>query len=147
MIFCKKRQRNGQVERKREWRGSLSKLVLLPGNRLLALLWSQVLKGVGMVPILNFALGANFDPQGWILSLGDEVSTWNSLFAPPFFWECSPLGMNKGVNIPPRGRMSPLRAKFTPRGKLQPWGQTMLLKRAQDLKPGVIFHVMLQCRF
>jgi hypothetical protein len=42
--------------------------------------------------------------------------------------ECSPLGVNKGVNIPPRGQSSPLGAKFIPRGWLHPWGQTMLLK-------------------
>jgi hypothetical protein len=32
------------------------------------------------------------------------------------------------VNIPPNRQSLPLGAKFTPRGKLNPWGQTMLLK-------------------
>jgi hypothetical protein len=30
--------------------------------------------------------------------------------------ECSPLGVNEGVNIPPRVQISPLGANFTPRG-------------------------------
>jgi hypothetical protein len=48
---------------------------------------------------------------------------------------CSPLGVNKGVNFPPRTQSftpgetpGSLWSKFTPRGKLHPWGQTMLLK-------------------
>jgi hypothetical protein len=40
----------------------------------------------------------------------------------------SPLGVNEGVNISLRGQSSPLGAKITERGKLHPWGQTMLLK-------------------
>jgi hypothetical protein len=42
--------------------------------------------------------------------------------------ECTPLGVNKGVNIPPRGQVSPLGAKFTPRGQLHPWGPTHVVK-------------------
>jgi hypothetical protein len=41
-----------------------------------------------------------------------EVIPWglNSLFAPPFFLtvESSTLGVNEGMNIPPRGQISPL---------------------------------------
>jgi hypothetical protein len=32
--------------------------------------------------------------------------------------ECTPLGVNKGVNIPPRGQISPLGAKFSPWGEV-----------------------------
>jgi hypothetical protein len=31
--------------------------------------------------------------------------------------ECSPLGVNEGVNIPPRGQISPLGVKFNPVGQ------------------------------
>jgi hypothetical protein len=77
---------------------------------------------------LNFAPNPRGEvvPQGWILSPKCEVIPcgWSSLFAPLFVRtvECWPLGVNEGVNIPPRGTI------FTPRGKLHPWGQTMLLK-------------------
>jgi hypothetical protein len=37
--------------------------------------------------------------------------------------QCSSLGVNEGVNIPPRGQISPLGAKLTPRVKLTPGGQ------------------------
>jgi hypothetical protein len=53
------------------------------------------------------------------------------LFAPFFLLnikECTHLGVNKGVNNPPRGESLPLVAKLTPRGKLHLWGQLMLLK-------------------
>jgi hypothetical protein len=42
--------------------------------------------------------------------------------------------VNEGVNIPPRGKSSPLGAKFTPRSKLHPWGQTMLLKTGLSIE-------------
>jgi hypothetical protein len=65
-------------------------------------------------------------PYGWSYPLGVKFSVH------PFILlnsrEYSPLGINKGVNIPPRGQSSPLGAKFTSRVKLYPWGQTMLLK-------------------
>jgi hypothetical protein len=41
---------------------------------------------------------------------------------------CSPLGVNKGVNIPPRGQISPLGAKFTPRDEVHPWGPGVKLR-------------------
>jgi hypothetical protein len=33
--------------------------------------------------------------------------------------ECSPVGVNEGVNIPPRGQISPLGVKVTPRGEVK----------------------------
>jgi hypothetical protein len=36
--------------------------------------------------------------------------------------ECSPLGVNKGVYIPPRGQISPLGTKFIPKSEVHPWG-------------------------
>jgi hypothetical protein len=63
--------------------------------------------------------GMNFVPLWWIYPLGENFSETV---------QCSPLGVNKGVNIPPRRQGSPLGAKFTPRGKLYPWGQTILQK-------------------
>jgi hypothetical protein len=55
-------------------------------------------------PIPNFAHRGEVFPWGW-----------NSLFAPPFFYinnrECSPLGVNKGVNILRRGQILPLGAR------------------------------------
>jgi hypothetical protein len=76
-------------------------------------------------PFLTSPIGANIDPRGefvpqkWILSPGAGSEAipcgWNYLFAPPFFYinnrECSPLGVNKVVNIPPRGQISPLGAR------------------------------------
>jgi hypothetical protein len=44
--------------------------------------------------------------------------------------ECSPLGVNEGVNIPPRGQITPLGAKFTPRDKVHPWGPGVKLRMA-----------------
>jgi hypothetical protein len=64
-------------------------------------------------------LGANLIPRGkvvpweWILTLRGQVFLWgwNSLFSPPFFYvnsrDCSPLGVNEGVNIPPRDKLHP----------------------------------------
>jgi hypothetical protein len=100
-------------------------------------------------PFFTSPLGANFYPPGaklsprvprTILSPRGEVIPWgrNSLFAPPFFYlnsrKSPPLGVNERVNIPPRRQISPLGAKFTPRGKLHPWGQTMLLKLASGVR-------------
>jgi hypothetical protein len=84
-------------------------------------------------PILNFAPRGKLWPPGAIFPLGVKLSPGggNSLFAPPFSQtvECSPLGVNEGVNIPPRGQSSPLRgqvhpwgAKFTPEGPSSPLG-------------------------
>jgi hypothetical protein len=38
--------------------------------------------------------------------------------------------VNEGVNIPPRGQISPLGAKFTPRGEVYPWGPGVKLRMA-----------------
>jgi hypothetical protein len=46
--------------------------------------------------------------------------------------ECSPLGVNEGVNIPPRGQISPLGAKFTPRGEVIPRGPGVKLRNSSD---------------
>jgi hypothetical protein len=83
-------------------------------------------------PFLTSPLGANFDlrseavPQGWILSpggwsypLGVRLSVRPSILLNS--WQCSPLGVNKGVNIPSRGHISHLGAKFTP-GSSSPLG-------------------------
>jgi hypothetical protein len=50
-------------------------------------------------------------------------------------WECSPLGVNEGVNIHRRGQISPLEAKFTPRGEVHLWGKGVKLRLA--LRPGL----------
>jgi hypothetical protein len=38
--------------------------------------------------------------------------------------------VNEGVSIPPRGQISPLGAKFTPRGEVIPWGPGVKLRMA-----------------
>jgi hypothetical protein len=38
--------------------------------------------------------------------------------------------VNEGVNIPPRGQISPLGAKFTPSGEVIPWGPGVKLRMA-----------------
>jgi hypothetical protein len=68
-------------------------------------------------PFLTSPLGDNFHPkgevvpQGWILSSGVKLFPGGEIFCR----ECSPLGVNEGVNegvnIPPRGQFSPLGAK------------------------------------
>jgi hypothetical protein len=74
-------------------------------------------------PILNYALGANFDPKckvvppGGSYPLGVKYSVRPSIILNSR--ECSPLGVNEGVNIPPRGQISPLGAKFNPRGEVK----------------------------
>jgi hypothetical protein len=40
------------------------------------------------------------------------------------------MGVNEGVNIPPRGQISPLRAKFTHRGEVHHWGPGVKLRVA-----------------
>jgi hypothetical protein len=44
--------------------------------------------------------------------------------------ECSPLGVNEGVNFTPGGEISPLGAKFTPRDEIRPWGPGVKLRMA-----------------
>jgi hypothetical protein len=66
-------------------------------------------------PFLTSPLGANFDPrsevvpQVLILSLGVKFSVRPSILLN--IRECSPLGVNKRVKIPPRGQISTLGAK------------------------------------
>jgi hypothetical protein len=42
-------------------------------------------------------------------------------------------GVNEGVNIPRRGQISPLGAKFTPRGEVYTWGPVVKLRMALSL--------------
>jgi hypothetical protein len=78
-------------------------------------------------PFIISPLGANCDPEEQS-PLGVKSSPGGEIVCLPlqFFYvncrECSPLGVNEGVNIPPRGQNSPLGAN------VHPWGQTMLLK-------------------
>jgi hypothetical protein len=78
-------------------------------------------------PILNFALWGKLWPQG--RSCHPEVNfvPWGrsyplgvKFFVRPSILlnctECSPLGVNEGVKIPPREQFSSLGAKATPRG-------------------------------
>jgi hypothetical protein len=67
-------------------------------------------------PFLSSPPGANFYPrgevvpQGWILGVklspGVKFSVRPSILLNS--GECSPLGVNGGVNIPPRGQISPM---------------------------------------
>jgi hypothetical protein len=70
---------------------------------------------VTLRPILNFSPrdkrwppGANLFPKGWSYSLGVKFSVCPSILLNSR--KCSPLLVNKGVNIPPRGQISPLGA-------------------------------------
>jgi hypothetical protein len=89
-------------------------------------------------PFLTSPLGANFDPRGEFCPLEGEVIPWgwNSPFTPPFFKtvECSPLRVNKGVNISPRGQISPLVAKFAPgsQGWSQEWPSAYIISTYTD---------------
>jgi hypothetical protein len=51
--------------------------------------------------------------------------------------ECSPLGVNEGVNFAPRGQISSLGAKFTPRGQNSPLGAR------GEVKNGPLLHQLL----
>jgi hypothetical protein len=72
-------------------------------------------------PFLTLTLGANFDPRGGVVPQGEFCpqgvkSSPGVKFSvrPPILLnsrECSPLGVNEGVNIPPRGQISPLGAR------------------------------------
>jgi hypothetical protein len=42
--------------------------------------------------------------------------------------ECSPLGVNEGVNITPGLQISPPGAKFIPRDEIHPWGPGVKLR-------------------
>jgi hypothetical protein len=68
-------------------------------------------------PFLTSPLGANFDPQWWFLPPGGELIPWGVKFSvcPSILLKrrkSSPLGVNEGVNIPPRGQSSPLGLKL-----------------------------------
>jgi hypothetical protein len=68
-------------------------------------------------PFLTSPLGANFDPRGgvvpwgWCYPLGVKSSVHPSILLNSR--ECSPLGVNEGVNISPRRQISPLGVNFT----------------------------------
>jgi hypothetical protein len=67
--------------------------------------------------------------RGKLWPPGEKLSPRREEFVPY-------IEVNEGVSIPLRGQSSPLGANFTPRDKLHPWGQTMLLKTglwSQDL--------------
>jgi hypothetical protein len=66
-------------------------------------------------PFLTSPLGESFDPQGWSYSLGVKFIVRPSILLNSR--ECSPLGVNLGVNISPRGQSSPLGVKVTPGGQ------------------------------
>jgi hypothetical protein len=72
-------------------------------------------------PILNFTPRGKLWPHGRSCPRG-----WNSV-CPSILLvnrrECSPLGVNGVVNIPPRGQSSPQGAKFTPRDEVYPRGE------------------------
>jgi hypothetical protein len=77
-------------------------------------------------------------PLGRSYPLGVEISVRPSILLSSR--ECSPPGVNKGVNISPRGHISPLGAKFPPWGQVHPWGPGVKLRMA--LSPGaVLVHV------
>jgi hypothetical protein len=63
----------------------------------------------GLRPILNFAPWGNLCPLVVKLFPGSEILCLplHSMYSR----ECSPLGMKEGVNITPRGQISPLGAR------------------------------------
>jgi hypothetical protein len=81
--------------------------------------WQKIIWG----PFITSPLRTNFDPrdevvpQGWILSpwgrwsypLGLKFSVYSSTLLNSI--ECSPLGVNEGVNISPSEQISPLGAR------------------------------------
>jgi hypothetical protein len=60
-------------------------------------------------PILNFAPRGKLWPQGWSYPLGVKFFVRPSILLNSR--ECSPLGVNEGVNISPRRQISPLGAR------------------------------------
>jgi hypothetical protein len=92
----------------------------------------QVLKVLR--PILKFAPRGKFWPPsgeivpqgsilspgwGWSYPLGVKFSVRPSILLNSR--ECSPLGVNEGEKISPRGKFSLLGVKLTPRGEVHPW--------------------------
>jgi hypothetical protein len=63
-----------------------------------------------LTPGANLSPRGEFCPQGVKLSPGGEILC-SPLHSSTHSRECSPLGVNEGVNIPPRGRISPLGAR------------------------------------
>jgi hypothetical protein len=61
------------------------------------------------------------------LSPGDEILC--SPLHSSKHWVFTP-GVERRVNMPPKGQISPLVAKFTPRGKVHPWGPGVKLRMA-----------------
>jgi hypothetical protein len=67
---------------------------------------------------------AKLFPRGEFCPLGVKLSPGGEILCSPFHSsksiECSPMGVNEGVNIPRRGQSSTLRPilNFAPRGKL-----------------------------
>jgi hypothetical protein len=64
-------------------------------------------------PFLTSPLGENFDPRGEVVPKGqfNPLGVKLSPVCPSILLnsrECSPLGVNEGLNIPPRGQISPL---------------------------------------
>jgi hypothetical protein len=65
-------------------------------------LWPQ---GRTLIPKGKFCPpGANFVPKGWSYPLGVKFSVRPSILLNNR--ECSPLEVNEGVNIPPRGQIT-----------------------------------------
>jgi hypothetical protein len=56
------------------------------------------------------------------------------------------MGVNEGVNIPLRGQISPLVAKFTPRGEVIPWGPRVKLRMALCWAPPLAKREVFRCR-
>jgi hypothetical protein len=48
------------------------------------------------------------------------------------------MGVNKGVNFTPREQISPLEAKFIPRGESHPWGPGVNLRMAHRITISMI---------
>jgi hypothetical protein len=99
-------------------------------------------------PILNFDPRGKLwphvkvVPQGWSLSPRGEVIPWGWSYplgvkfsARPSIIlnsrDCSPLGVNKGVNIPPRGQITPL-------GPISPLGARGEVKNGPLNPPDII---------
>jgi hypothetical protein len=63
-----------------------------------------------LTPVAKLSPGGEFCPLGVKLSPGVKFSVRPSILLN--YRECSPLVLNNGVNIPPRGQISPLGVKL-----------------------------------
>jgi hypothetical protein len=111
------------------WFDANYKEIKLEGKSILSVgqlhaVWPEMFCKSSQMSILNFTPRGKLWPLGVNLSPGVEILC--SPLHSPNSRECSPLGVNEGVKISPRGQSSPLVAKFTPRGKLHPGRQTGL---------------------